>query len=191
MTDPMADLGEVTIRVLTADDWREWRTLRRAALGDSPAAFSSKLADWSGSGDFEHRWRERLAGPSYDLVATLADRPAGMASGILAGPREAELISMWVAPFARGHGVGAALIDAIADWARATGRKSLQLRVVEGNHPATRLYERRGFVDVGRAPAEPGEDQIERLMILELHRPRRKRTGQTRPAPTPGTSAGH
>ncbi len=182
MTDPPADLGEVTIRVLTADDWREWRTLRRAALGDSPHAFGSKLADWSGAGDFEHRWRERLAGPSYDLVATLADRPAGMASGILAGPREAELISMWVAPFARGHGVGAALIDAIAHWARATGRRSLQLRVVEGNHPATRLYERRGFVDRGRAPAEPGEDQIERLMVLELHRPRRKRTGRTRPA---------
>jgi GNAT superfamily N-acetyltransferase len=191
MTDPTTDLGEVTIRVLTADDWREWRTLRRAALGDSPGAFGSKLADWSGAGDFEHRWRERLAGPSYNLVAALADRPAGMASGILAGRREAELISMWVAPFARGHGVGAALIDAIADWARATGRKSLQLRVVQGNHPATRLYERRGFVDRGRAPAEPGEDQIERLMVLELHRPRRKRTGQTRPAPTPGTSAGH
>jgi GNAT superfamily N-acetyltransferase len=168
MTDPAGRPGPLTIRVLVVDDWRVWRLLRQAALAEAPHAFGSKLADWTGDGDQEQRWRQRLAAPSYNLVASLGDRPAGMASGIPVDSRTAELISMWVAPFARGVGVGAALIDAVADWARDEGRTRLQLRVVEGNERATGLYRRRGFVDRGRLRLEPGEEQVERLMVLDL-----------------------
>jgi GNAT superfamily N-acetyltransferase len=168
MTDPAGRPGELTVRVIRVDDWQTWRMLRQAALAEAPYAFGSKLADWTGEGDLEHRWRQRLAPPSHNLVASLNDRPAGMASGIPTGPRAAELISMWVAPFARGRGVGAALLDAVIDWARADGRRRLELRVVEGNERATRLYRRCGFVDHGRLPPVPGEEQVERLMVLDL-----------------------
>jgi hypothetical protein len=59
-------LGEgcsvIVVRVLTVDDWSEWRVLRLAALRDAPQAFGSKLADWQGEGDSERRWRGRLDG---------------------------------------------------------------------------------------------------------------------------------
>ncbi|MGW4487749.1 hypothetical protein ACWEOE_28355 [Amycolatopsis sp. NPDC004368] len=43
------------IRVLTADDWREWRALRSRALTEAPEAFGASLADWQGDGDTEAR----------------------------------------------------------------------------------------------------------------------------------------
>ena len=56
-----------------------------------------------------------------------------------------ELISMFVRPQARGHGVGEALVDAVAAWARNRNAASVHLWVTETNKPAIRLYERRGF----------------------------------------------
>ena len=105
----------IELRVLTPDDWRAWRQLRLAALAEAPYAFSSRLADWQGDGDREERWRARLeiAG-SYNVVAVLDGEPAGMASGVPAGEGVAELISMWVSPAARGHGVGDHLVQAVA-----------------------------------------------------------------------------
>jgi ribosomal protein S18 acetylase RimI-like enzyme len=52
---------------------------------------------------------------------------------------------MFVRPQARGHGVGEALVDAVAVWARGKDAKSVHLWVTETNKPAIRLYERCGF----------------------------------------------
>jgi hypothetical protein len=46
---------------LTPNDWRQWRELRLAALAEAPAVFGSTLADWTGEGDTEDRWRARLS----------------------------------------------------------------------------------------------------------------------------------
>lgn len=146
------------MRVLGPDDWRDFRELRLQALAEAPHAFGSTFESWRDAG--EDRWRGRLSAVPYNLIAELSGRPAGMASGTLEdGP--AELISMWVAPFARGRGVGSALIDAIAEWAATVRPGELRLQVVEGNAPAIRLYERNGFVDRGIVP---GTDPVERLM---------------------------
>ena len=61
------------------------------------------------------------------------------------------LISMWVAPEARRQGIGAALVDAVAHWARTRVLKRLFLDVVETNTPAIALYARKGFVPTGEA----------------------------------------
>ena len=135
------------LRDLTPDDWRDWRALRLQALAEAPYAFGSTLVDWQDAP--EERWRGRLAEVAYNLIAELDDRPAGMASGTLDGDGPAELISMWVAPFARGAGVGAALIDAVAVWAAVRRPGELVLQVVDGNEPAIGLYQRAGFVDRG------------------------------------------
>src|SRR5579875_1896761 len=113
----------IELQELTPDDWRIWRALRLAALGEAPYAFGSTLADWSGDGDREDRWRGRLSIPgAVDLVAVLDGEAAAMASGVPGGRAgEAELISMWVAPAARGRGVGDELIRAVEGWARRAG----------------------------------------------------------------------
>ena len=50
-----------------------------------------------------------------------------------------------VHPDARGQGVGTALLDAIAEEARARGYKAVRLDVVDTNPRARALYEREGF----------------------------------------------
>jgi ribosomal protein S18 acetylase RimI-like enzyme len=148
---------ETQIQVLAPDDWRLWRRLRLAALADAPHAFGSVLADWQGDGDREERWRARLelAG-SCNLVALLNAIPVGMASGIPADEdahqpagATAELISMWVAPEARGQGVADKLIDHVEAWARQERAIRLQLAVTDGNERAAALYRRHGFAETG------------------------------------------
>ena len=156
----------IDLRVLTPDDWRAWRQLRLAALAEAPYAFGSRLADWQGDGDREERWRARLNIPgSYNVVAILDGEPAGMASGVPAGEGAAELISMWVSPAARGHGVGDHLVRAVAQWARRAGAGVLRIAVVPGNENATALYRRNGF----RATGELGDlmpDGVSREHIM-------------------------
>jgi hypothetical protein len=59
------------LRVLTPDDWRLWRTLRLLALEESPEAFGATLAEWTGPGDAEDRWRGRLTNerPAFGVRA--------------------------------------------------------------------------------------------------------------------------
>ena len=142
----------IELRVLTPDDWPAWRELRLAALAEAPQAFGSRLADWQGNGDREQRWRDRLGIPgSYNVVAVLDGRPAGMASGVPAEDSggAAELISMWVSPAARGRGLADRLVQAVEDWARQAGAGVLKLAVTEGNDSAIALYRRCGFADTG------------------------------------------
>jgi len=139
----------ITIRQVAADDWRTWREMRLNALRDAPDAFRTKLADWLGTGDLEPRWRARLAAVPFNVIADLDGMPAGMVSAVHQGD-EVELISMWVAPFARGRGVGDALVDAVIGWEAVERSGRVVLCVMEGNDHAAALYRRHGFVDAGR-----------------------------------------
>ena len=64
------------------------------------------------------------------------------------------LFQMWVAPEARGRRVGVALLDQAVGWARARGARAVCLSVRCGNAAALRLYEKAGFREVERVPAE-------------------------------------
>jgi ribosomal protein S18 acetylase RimI-like enzyme len=158
----------VGLRRLDEGDWESFRTLRRRALGDAPDAFATPLADWSGPGDTEARWRARLAAVALNLAAELDGALVGMVSGTAPSGGEVDLISMWVAPEARGRSVGDALIDAVLAWARSEGADRVGLDVRTGNNPAIGLYERHGFVDAGPSPnVEPGQPP-ERRMVRKL-----------------------
>lgn len=52
---------------------------------------------------------------------------------------------MWVAATARGAGVGTTLVEAVAEWARSSGARSVSLSVKATNSHAIALYERLGF----------------------------------------------
>jgi GNAT superfamily N-acetyltransferase len=88
--------------------------------------------------------------------------PAGLA-GVYVEDGEPDLVSMWVRPSARGLGIGEALVEAAAAWAKARGYGTLYLWVTESNAPAARLYERLGFTPTGETqplPSDPALGEI-------------------------------
>lgn len=154
-----ASAGLIEAMVLTPDDWPRWRELRLAALAEAPEAFGSALDQWSGAGDTEERWRSRLEEVPLNLVLLRAGLPVGMvaATHTEAG-QPVHLISMWVAPHARGRGVGDEAIREVLGWAgRAHPGSEVGLSVKPGNAAAIRLYRRHGFVDVGPSPDDSDE----------------------------------
>ncbi|MEU5208690.1 GNAT family N-acetyltransferase [Streptomyces sp. NPDC020742] len=160
----------IELQVLTADDWRTWRTLRLAALAEAPYAFGSTLADWQGAGDREERWRGRLALPgSHNLLALLDGEPAGMVSGV-PGPRDGvvELISLWVGTAARGRGVGDRLVEAVLAWAEQARAQAVRLAVTPVNTHATALYRRHGFTDTDELGEVLPDGSRERVMERRL-----------------------
>ncbi|MGW5108617.1 GNAT family N-acetyltransferase [Nocardia sp. NPDC004123] len=152
----------IDIQVLRPDDWPLWRELRLQALTESAAVFGSTLAEWSGPGDTEQRWRARLTDVPLNFIVRLDGTPVGMAGAYIRDDEAAELISLWVAESARGRGVGDAAVRAVADWA---GRRDVVLSVKSGNDSAIALYVRHGFVDAGPSP----DDDCERFM-RRVHR---------------------
>jgi ribosomal protein S18 acetylase RimI-like enzyme len=154
----------IDIEVLNPDDWKLWRALRLEALTTSAAAFGSTLAQWTGGGDIEARWRARLSDVPFNVVLRFNGTPAGMVSSSMQADGVVELISMWVAPFARGRGVGDTAIEAVTHWANP---RDVVLSVKTDNHPAIALYQRHGFTDAGPSPDGPDE-----MLMLRPHDPR-------------------
>lgn len=103
----------IVVRRIGPEEWQQWRTLRLAALAETPYAYRSTIEEWTGPGDTEEHWRTWLADVPLTLVAELDGRPVGLAGAIGPFRGELELVAMWVAPGARGQGVGDALVDAV------------------------------------------------------------------------------
>ncbi len=94
------------------------------------------------------------AGPAAHLVAELGGRPVGYVRLVLAYPMPgaAHVLAIQgiaVAPDARGHGVGGALLAATEEHARRRGVRKITLNVFATNAAARRLYARHGYVQEG------------------------------------------
>jgi GNAT superfamily N-acetyltransferase len=122
------------VREVSPDDWQ---TLREAPFT-------------------EEQWRGRISDRSVTFFAYLSENPepAGLA-GVYVQDGVADVVSMWVRPSARGHGVGEALIGATADWAKTRDHACLLLWVTESNTPARKLYDRCGFAPPASASRSP------------------------------------
>jgi ribosomal protein S18 acetylase RimI-like enzyme len=152
----------VLVREVSADDWELMREVRLSALAEAPYAFGSTYAREVAFG--EAQWRGRFHDRAVSFFAQLeADgEPAGLA-GVYVEDGVADLVSMWVRPGCRGHGVGEALVEAAASWARARDFGALFLWVTESNAPARLLYERSGFTATGEQqplPSDPALPEI-------------------------------
>jgi len=154
------------IVLLVPEDWAMFRALRMAALSEAPHAFSSTLEGERHLG--EAAWRAKLA----TRAQFVARAPDGSPLGTAGAFREAdvtELISMWVAPLARGRGVGAALVERVVAHAKEAGCRAVHLHVAEDNPAAERLYARCGFTRTGSVePIRAGEPRLEATMALAL-----------------------
>ncbi len=108
------------------------------------------------------------------LVAGEAEAPTGLVV-VRAVADEAEILTLAVLPAARRQGVGAALMRAAREAAAARGARRLFLEVAEDNAAAASLYERLGFVDVGRRrgyyPRPGAAAAAARVLSLDMDTP--------------------
>lgn len=139
----------VTVRDAGSDEWRLLRALRLAALADAPGAFGSTLRREAAFSDDQWvPWLEAL----HWFVAEEDGRAVGLVAAAGEDRRHPgcrQVLSMWVAPTARRHGVGRALLGVVGTWALEGGARALTLGVAEGNEGARRFYERLGFRPTG------------------------------------------
>ncbi|MBG6095925.1 GNAT family N-acetyltransferase [Nocardioides luteus] len=153
------------VRVVVEDEWPALKQVRLAALQDTPEAYwdsYEEVATWP-----DERWR-LWAASGAAVIAWVGDKPSGLAAGIIQDD-EHHMISMWLAPDARGHGLAEALVHGVADWARRDGATVLTLWVVDGNESGRRLYERIGFELTGDVqPFPEGDPRTESKMALRL-----------------------
>lgn len=155
------------------------KRLRLAALADAPDAFLSRLEDERAMP--EAAWRERIASNAEGIrtvgfFAVVDGKEQGLAVGVFhAGdPPWAELVSMWVAPPARGRGAGGRLVEAVCAWAAERGCVEVTLSVTESRAHALALYRACGFEETGgRRPFDP-EPALSTIM---MRRSIGKRTG--------------
>ncbi|HEX6037947.1 GNAT family N-acetyltransferase, partial [Longimicrobium sp.] len=157
----------VTLRMLEAGDAAAFQALRLRGLRESPSAFGST-------------YEEEADRPLDDVAAHLALRAEGddvvfgaFDGDVLVGvagmrrPRNRKgrhrggVWGMYVAPEARGRGVGGALLRAIVDHARTVeGLDRLELGVETTNAAARALYLAFGFVPYGVQPDAYRDDGV-------------------------------
>jgi GNAT superfamily N-acetyltransferase len=147
----------VEIRRIRADEGLRLRELRLRALAEAPTAFGSTLGREQAFP--ESAWHERASGGADGadravFIAEDGDRWVGMATGVARHPegpdRSPMLIGMFVDSTQRGRGVGAALVQRVAGWARTIHAEHLYLWAVLTNRPAIALYEKCGFRPTGQ-----------------------------------------
>ena len=142
------------IQRLPLEDVARFREIRLRSLRDAPASFGTtyqEAATWP-----HDVWVELFSGITV-FVALEGDTDIGM---VRATPeRESEntasLGSLWVSPETRGKEVGAALIDAVVEWARSKGFVALFLSVNDDNSSAIAFYSCKGFKRTGLVGALP------------------------------------
>jgi GNAT superfamily N-acetyltransferase len=154
-----ATLRSMDVRRITADDWAQLRDMRLRALRDAPEAFGQTYENAAAEPELEWRSAARAASAGDRRAWFFAGDAGdlGMVQARRRPPEDCLVFSMWVAPDARRTGVGRALIDAVAQWARSWGGRRIVLWVTGVNESGLRFYERIGFRLLSDGPdAESG-----------------------------------
>ena len=146
-----AVVGRMTVSIDTAqkDDVAAISEIERAAFSDPWSARS---------------FRDALEHPSVYFGCARSD--AGEVLGYVVAwfvADEGEIANLAVAPEGWGRGIGRALLDAALAEATQRGIESVYLEVRDSNARARRLYQSRGFEEVGRRKGyyrRPVEDAI-------------------------------
>jgi GNAT superfamily N-acetyltransferase len=163
-----------SVRLLGEDDWATFREIRLRSLLDSPDAYGSTYGEESSQ--TERAWRDWTAGrwrggAAAVFLATDNGRTVGTATGAEYDEErgQAHVYAMWVAPDARGAGVGRRLVDAVAGWATHRGCTRLVLNVTETNETARAFYGACGFIETEeRRPLREGSDLHVLILAKEL-----------------------
>jgi GNAT superfamily N-acetyltransferase len=136
-------------------------------LKDAPYAFGSTYE--AEVNRPEERWRSALVDRARFVAESDGEVIGTVGGGASDVTGAAALTALWVAPGARGRGVGEALVNAVLEWAKDAGYEQVMLWVVEGNSAAESLYRRTCFHRTGSVQmVRPGDPRIEYEMSLTI-----------------------
>jgi L-amino acid N-acyltransferase YncA/DNA-binding transcriptional ArsR family regulator len=146
---PAADRGpvELTIRPMCAGDAEPVLAVYQAGLDAGDASFETGAPSWAAfdAGRLAGHRHVATADDTGELLGWVAVSPVS-SRGAYAGVVEH---SVYVAPGARGRGVGAALLQALIDSTEAAGIWTIQSGIFPENAASLRLHARKGFRVVG------------------------------------------
>ena len=101
------------------------------------------------------------------LIARLGGQPVGCGSLKFHGDAPAELKRMWIAPAARGLGLGRRLLGELEGFAREAGVAVVRLETNRALREAIMLYRRSGYVEVEAFNDEPyAHHWFEKRLVL-------------------------
>jgi L-amino acid N-acyltransferase YncA len=138
--------------------------IRRATVGDAEsiaAILNGVIAEGNltvferpFSAEEEREFISSLGARSVLHVAEVGGKCAGVQSVDLFSPWIASLthvatMGTWVAPEARGRGLGRALFKESLSFARSNGYSKIVVQVLANNDRALRFYRGQGFTDIG------------------------------------------
>ncbi|WP_427136209.1 N-acetyltransferase family protein [Pseudarthrobacter sp. S9] len=144
MTAP--EPSAVTIRPMREDDWPAVHRIYREGIATGHATFESEAPDWDRFND------SRL--PRHRMVAETAESGIlgwAAVSPVSARPAYCGVVehSVYIAAEARGQGLGAALLRALADSTERDGIWTIQASVFPENEASLKLHLANGYVVVG------------------------------------------
>ena len=157
------------LHTVRSDDWASHRDIRLEMLAAEPDAFWFTHADEAVYDEAD--WRERIEGA---WLVQARDASGVLGSAGLGSHWEPEratvatLFGMYVAPRARGRGVGEALVHAVLEEARRRGKSEVVLEVTSNNPAAQALYERCGFVVTGATHPHPRREELHEVEMVAM-----------------------
>lgn len=165
-------MTDLIVRVAKPDDAPVWRALRMDGIIENPSVFIV-TAEEAAAVPLEADIQRLSKGDR--VLAFAGETPVGLAgfnrNDVSRASHRAEIGPLFVAPQARGKGVSDLIMTTLMDAAQAAGISQLELFVNAENAPAISLYQRHGFVEVGKIPnailgADGMEDDL--MMIRSL-----------------------
>ncbi len=141
------------------------------AVGSEPEGWLISDSRWRSVG--EERRYLRAVRKHPDAAVFVAETENGVVArlSVARDPHPASRhvadLGLMVAAGARRRGIGFALLDEAAVWARRVGVRKLELHVFPHNEPAIRLYERFGFVREGYRTAHyrRGREYVDAILM--------------------------
>jgi len=151
------------IRAVRTSDAALLRDIHLRMYADAPDAFSETLAQARAMTvqDWQQRAGQYAGGPDAVAFAAIeAETTYGFIAGFVGRWREGAMrwddrdtVTMaktWVDPARRRRGIGRALTEAVASWAKEKKATTLEAQVTENNGPAIEFYQKLVFTDIGR-----------------------------------------
>jgi len=143
-------LVEIASHSVTAAQWNQAEYLKLFSIGDPEAQPQAEAG----------------AKPQLQSRTALVVEQDGNVVGFIVGRQvedEWQIENIAVTGTARRHGLGSRLVGELLDLVRSQGGKSVLLEVRESNRAARSLYEKWGFLEVGRRKTyyqNPPEDAL-------------------------------